>query len=75
MNMLVTIFTATYNRAYTLTRLYESICAQTIKSFEWIVVDDASTDSTEELIGAFVKDDKIKIKYMKKSVGGEASCH
>ena len=49
---MITIFTPTYNRAQLLPRLYESLCRQTYRNFEWIVVDDGSTDQTAELFGA-----------------------
>ncbi|MFQ9521413.1 MAG: glycosyltransferase, partial [Turicibacter sp.] len=38
----VTVFTSTYNRRYTLERLYESLRGQTVKPKEWIIVDDGS---------------------------------
>lgn len=43
---LVTVCTPTYNRAAKLPRLHESLCAQTFRDFEWLVVDDGSTDET-----------------------------
>ena len=49
----ITVFTATYNREKTLERLYNSLKKQTFKNFEWIVIDDGSTDSTRELIDKF----------------------
>ena len=49
---MITVFTPTYNRAHLLPRLYESLCRQTYRDFEWIVVDDGSTDQTAELFGA-----------------------
>jgi len=45
-----TIFTPTYNRAHTLPRLYASIRRQTFRDFEWLIVDDGSTDGTEALV-------------------------
>ena len=42
----LTIFTPTYNRAYILPMLYESLCAQTCQDFEWLIVNDGSTDKT-----------------------------
>ncbi len=42
--MFLTIATPTFNRANLLQRLYESLCMQTCRDFEWIVVDDGSTD-------------------------------
>jgi glycosyltransferase involved in cell wall biosynthesis len=40
--MFITVFTPTYNRAHTLTRLYNSLKAQSYKNFEWLIVDDGS---------------------------------
>lgn len=50
-----TVFTPTYNRARTLHRVYESLLAQTCRDFEWLVVDDGSTDNTEDVIEHFRK--------------------
>ncbi|MDE6286638.1 MAG: glycosyltransferase family 2 protein, partial [Muribaculaceae bacterium] len=49
----LTIFTPTYNRAHTLERTYRSLCAQTAHDFEWLVVDDGSTDGTRRLVEGF----------------------
>lgn len=70
-NMKITIFTATYNRAYLIKNLYESICNQSYKKFEWVVVDDGSTDQTEELFNQFINEGKIEIKYIKQSNKGK----
>ena len=48
-----TILTPTYNRAGTLHRVYESLCQQTFKDFEWVVVDDGSTDNTHASVLAW----------------------
>jgi glycosyltransferase involved in cell wall biosynthesis len=45
-----TVLTPTYNRAGTLHRVYESLSRQTFRGFEWVVVDDGSTDNTHESI-------------------------
>lgn len=67
----ITILTPTYNRAALLKRLYNSLINQTILNFEWLIVDDGSTDSTYELVNNFILENKIKIIYMKKENGGK----
>lgn len=69
--MLLTVFTPTYNRAYTISKLYESLCRQTCPDFEWLIVDDGSTDNTEQLIAGFIDERKINIRYFKKENGGK----
>ncbi len=46
---LISIITPTYNREKTLVRVYDSLCRQTYKRIEWIVVDDGSVDNTKKL--------------------------
>lgn len=67
----ITVFTPTYNRAYIITTLYKSLEAQTFRDFEWLVVDDGSTDNTESLINDFISESKFPIKYFKTSNGGK----
>lgn len=71
----ITIFTPTYNRAYTLQRLYESLCNQTCKAFEWLIVDDGSVDATGELIQSFIEEKKICIRYYFQSNAGKSMAH
>jgi glycosyltransferase involved in cell wall biosynthesis len=68
---MITVFTPAYNRAYTLTKLYESLANQTNKDFEWLIVDDGSVDNTQELIQSFIQDNKIPIRYFKQDNGGK----
>ena len=70
--MLLTIFTPTYNRAALLPRLYNSICRQTCADFEWLIVDDGSTDNTREIINAIKSENnKFDIRYIYKENGGK----
>ena len=67
---MITIFTPTYNRAYRLPDLYKSLVQQTSKNFEWIIVDDCSTDNTQELINSWTNENKIKIIYQRQEQNG-----
>ena len=66
----LTVFTPTYNRAHTLERLYRSLCAQTCQDFDWLVIDDGSTDETAALIQGFIDEGRIPIRYIYKENGG-----
>ena len=68
----ITLFTPTYNRAYILETLYRSIQRQTFHDFEWLIVDDGSTDDTEALIAGWMREDNFfPIRYYKKENGGK----
>lgn len=66
----LTVFTPTYNRAYCLNKCYESLLRQTCADFEWLVIDDGSTDNTRELVGEWIKEAKISVRYIYKENGG-----
>ena len=68
---MITVLTPSYNRGDLLKNLYQSLRDQIFDDFEWIVVDDGSTDSTSEIITHFKEDKKIVIKYIKQSNGGK----
>lgn len=72
---MLTIFTPTYNRAERLHRVYESLLAQSNRDFEWLVVDDGSDDSTEQVVYEFTKQNAIDIRYIKKENGGKHTAH
>lgn len=59
-----TIFTPTYNRAHTLPKVYASIQAQTFRDFEWLVVDDGSSDNTQELVERWKQEANFPIHYV-----------
>lgn len=73
--MKITIFTPTYNRKKTLVRLYESLLAQKNQSFEWLIVDDGSTDGTGEYVKKLIEEDKINIRYYFQTNKGKMQAH
>ncbi len=70
--MRFTVFTPTYNRKYIIENLYHSLQRQTFKDFEWLVVDDGSTDGTEESFRAIQQEcTAFPIRYIKTENGGK----
>lgn len=68
---MITIFTPTYNRAYRLPALYESLQRQTCRDFEWLVVDDGSTDNTPALFEQWAKEANFTLRYLQQPNGGK----
>lgn len=68
----ITLFTPTYNRAYILDNLYRSVQRQNFRDFEWIIIDDGSTDNTAELVEGWMADkNDFPIRYYKVPNGGK----
>jgi glycosyltransferase involved in cell wall biosynthesis len=61
---LFTIFTPTYNRAHILHRAFDSLRAQTLRDFEWLVVDDGSTDGTDKLVAEWMQSADFPVRYL-----------
>ena len=71
MEKLVTFFTPTYNRAHILHRCYESLCAQESYNFNWLIIDDGSSDGTETIVRKWMdQEDRFQITYRYKENGG-----
>ncbi len=71
--MKITVFTPTYNRAYIIENLYRSLQRQTFRDFEWLIVDDGSSDNTEELINGWINENDFPVVYFKQPNGGKCS--
>lgn len=71
--MLYSIITPTYNRAYCLRNLYDSLKRNSSRSFEWIIIDDGSMDETEEIVSQWLSENLIQIRYFKRENGGKTN--
>lgn len=69
--MLITILTPTYNRSNLLPELYESLLRQTSKDFEWLIVDDGSSDNTKEVLKRMSQGSIFPVRYFYKRNGGK----
>ena len=65
------VFTPTYNRAHTLHRVWDSLQAQTFRDFEWVVIDDGSTDHTAELIKNWAAQADFPVIYQHQENSGK----
>lgn len=71
----ITVFTPTYNRAYILPQLYESLKRQTSQDFCWLIVDDGSTDNTKEIVDGWIREAIVDIRYYYQENGGKMRAH
>ena len=69
--MMITVLTPTFNRGGRLQSLWNSLQKQTVKDFEWLVVDDGSTDGTKNLITQLQEKSDFPIRYIYKNNGGK----
>ena len=61
---LFTIFTPSYNRAHLLHRVYGSLARQSFRDFEWLIVDDGSTDETRNVVANWQSEASFSIRYI-----------
>lgn len=72
---ILTIFTPTFNRASFLPRLYESLKRQTNKNFVWMIINDGSSDNTDEVVQGFIEENTVEIQYIKQKNQGMHGAH
>lgn len=58
-----TVCTPTYNRAHLLPKVFASLENQTFRDFEWLVVDDGSTDNTRETVVSLRDNSPFPVRY------------
>lgn len=75
MKQTLTIFTPSYNRAYTLHKCYKSLKRQSNKDFLWLIIDDGSTDNTKELVDSWIEENLIEIRYHYQNNQGMHGAH
>ena len=74
-NRTLTVFTPAYNRAHTINRTYESLCRQTSKDFEWLIIDDGSSDNLKELVEMWQNEAHFVIRYIYQENQGMHGAH
>ena len=67
----LTILTPTYNRKHTIMKLYDSLKKQSVKNFQWLVIDDGSVDETKSYFQEIGTDNEIEVEYYYKKNGGK----
>ncbi len=67
----ISVITPTYNRANVLYRVYESLANQTCNDFEWIIIDDGSTDNTRAVVDSYISQARFSIMYFYQENNGK----
>ena len=68
----VTVVLPAYNRDISIARSISSVLTQSYRQFELLVIDDGSTDSTEEVVKS-IDDDRIQYVKLPSNVGAAAA--
>jgi glycosyltransferase involved in cell wall biosynthesis len=75
MTKVLTVFTPTYNRAYCLEQVYQSLVRQSNSNFIWLIIDDGSTDNTKQVVETWIKQGRIEISYVFQKNQGMHGAH
>lgn len=70
-----TVFTPTYNRRGLLPRVFESLEKQTCQDFEWLIVDDGSTDDTRSWVEGIRSKATFPVRYEYQANAGKHGAH
>lgn len=71
----LTVFTPTYNRAYCLPNCYENLKKQSSRDFVWLIIDDGSTDNTDQVVAGWMAENVIRIRYHRQDNQGMHGAH
>ncbi|HJQ10150.1 MAG TPA: glycosyltransferase family 2 protein [Gemmatimonadaceae bacterium] len=71
----ITVFTPAFNRAHTLGRVFDSLVRQHSTLFEWLVVDDGSTDETTTVLADAIRIAPFNVRVVKQPNGGKHRAH
>lgn len=74
----LTVFTPTFNRKHTICRTYKSLCRQSSLDFEWLIIDDGSSDGTREWVeslGVKILSEGTSFDWMGRSLHQKDSNH
>lgn len=66
---LISIITPIYNAEKTIKKTLDSILNQNYKNYEVLMIDDASTDTSMEIISTYTKDERFKLIHLKNNAG------
>lgn len=69
--MFFTVYTPTYNRAHLLHRVYDSLMAQDEHDFEWLVIDDGSSDNTATIVEDWAARAPFPVRYVRQANQGK----
>jgi len=68
---MITFITATYQRGHLLNFVYQSLVQQGDSDIQWIIVDDGSTDNTEDVVNSFKVEANFEIVFLRQSNSGK----
>ena len=71
-NLFISVIIPMYNRSKTIIECLDSVCAQTFKNIEIIVVDDFSTDNSIDLVSSY-RDNRVKLIRLEKNSGAQVA--
>ena len=69
--MFFTVYTPTYNRAHLLHRVYDSLMAQDERDFEWLIIDDGSSDNTATIVEDWAAKAPFPVRYVRQANQGK----